>query len=662
MPEEYAASTAFDRTLENWPQGRDWLAPYHKDFEENYAFLYKFEHYDDANANERDRRRTRPKGRQSASKHRHKLAQVLKQSLHISTRGVDQDTDPHFAEDVRWILEYDVQDPQKRFKRHLRRAVSLMLSTGMGALGLDVRDDLCEYPEVRPVLKDPRKLTWTPGWQDPDDDTCPWVTDEIPMMIPDIERRGKVEGRFKWSDTENLSPEIGAEGVHGRAVPADRPIRGAAGGPYPAEPTSADRIQTIWCWYRFDHDYAAPEEKRDLEPHEYYHACPNCPNREYSFITPEGDTVTGGDLPEHGDFCPACEKLGAKSPMSRVEREKVPYEVAKYAAGRRLVIIAPNQGRTFYDGPWPYASNGRPIRNVPIVVMKSYDLPLEPWASCDTVWDFSYQVIANATDRRLYEWISRAGGVLIAGADGLYNANNSAPFEFTDRPISLARWRGMGQPGVTYFQPHGMVGELLPFMNFWNGQFRTDMGISDLGLTPERSKDIPVGTVKQLERTGEIPVDDHAEQVREAMQTLFGVWYDIKKAIMTQRQIVRLRGPQGSDILLRMRGEQLPNVDVIVGAPPSWNEYDAEKAKQIQQLLLPPPGMDPMTWLRVMPIVAETAGIPLETVRKFQRALAPPPPPAPGPPNGPPNGNIPPAIAARMQSMGGMVPPQMQGA
>lgn len=654
-------STVLAAARDNWQSAKDWLEPYHLEFDDLYAFLFKFEHYDDENATTRDRRRAKPKGRQLASKHRHKLANILKQSLYITTRAVDLDTDPEKAEEVRWMLEYEVHDPQKRFRRVLRRAVSLMLATGMGAIVLDVRDDLGDYPEVRPRLLDPRKLGWTPGWSDPDDDTCPWVTVESSMMISEIERRGEGDGKFRWDNTAGLSPDTNADALRGRSLPSDLPLR-SAGASYPGQPTTADRVVVVYCWYRHDHTAKHDDDVYALESSQRYMACPSCPHRDYS-----GD---GDKLPEQGGECPECAALGVPSIMGRVEREKIPRTTAAYSKGRRLVVFAPHQRRVFYDDDWPYSVNGRPMRNVPVALFKSYDLPLEPGASCDTIWDFSYQVIANATDRRLYEWISRAGGILIAGMDGLYNASGSAPFEFTDRPISLARWKGMGQPAVEYFQPHGMIAELMPFVSHWNNQFRADMGMSDLGLTATQSKDIPVGTVQQLVRSGEIPVDDHAEQVREALSPLFGTWYDIKRAIMSERQAVRLRGPDGADFLREMRGEEFPNADVIVGSGPSWDEFDAERVSKLRELLSPPPGMDPTTWSRLMPVLAEEANIPMETVRKVQRALMPPAPPAgaPGQPGmgappaivqaGAPVGNgIPAAIAARMSSMGGGPPP-----
>lgn len=651
--------------LDNLDAGRRELAEYHDTFDDNYAFLYKFDHYSALNANERDRRRSKPRGRQLASKHRHKLAQVMKQALYISTRPVDDETDPGRAEQVRWFMEYEVNDPQKRFRRVMRRAVSLALGAGAGAIGLKARYDLGPYPEVRPYLVDPRSVVWTPGWQEPDDDTCPWVIFDEAMRIADVESMKD----YGWKNTGGLRSEAIEHNQPGRLNQnTAQPLASlASSAPQPGRADTKDRLRIVFCWYRFDSSTYSRDTKeiRDIEPAQRYMACPACPYRDFA--------KPGAELAEYGDLCPECSALGAQRVMERVDKEVVTEDVLRYARGKRLVIAAPDQRRVFYDDAWPYSMNGRPMRNVPLAWFKGYDLPLEPWGSCDTDWDFSYQVIANATDRRLYEWITRAGGVLVSGmgpdGHGLFSANGAKPFEFTDRPISLALWKGMGQPQVQYFQPHGMVGELLPFMNYWNGQFRADMGISDLGLTPERSKDIPATTVRQLTATGEIPVDDHAEQIRESLSSFYGVWYDMKRALMTERQMVRLRGDDGTELMKTMRGEEMPNADVIVGAPPRWDDFDAERLGKFQALMSPPPGMDPATWSRMMPIMAEVAGIPMELVEKLQRAMTPPQIGAPGTPamaapgttapvgNGAPMNGLPDAVAARLQGMGGMGPP-----
>lgn len=633
------------------------LAPYHTEFDELYRFMFKRDRYDDARANERDRRRSKPSGRQIDSKHRRKVAQIMKQALYLSTRGVDVGSDPKQAEDVRWFMEYEVHDPRKRFMRILRRAVSLALGASGGAIGLKVHYDLGPYPEVRPYLMDPRSLWWTPGWQDPDDDTCPYVGWDETWTIEAVEAMKD----YGWKNTAALRSEgLPSSSVTGRSGDPARPIGQYAsnGLPGPGSVERSNAIKVRFCWYRFDQSTKSTQSEYKLEPEDQYLACPNCPFKDYSHEP----------APEHGGMCPDCAKLGTQSPLGLVSTEIVPEEVRAYADGKRLCIVAPDQKRVLYDDAWPWDINGRPIRNVPVCFIRCYDTPLEPWGACDTQWDFSSQVIANALDRRLYEFMSQAGAIIIAGEQGLWNANNTAPYEFTNRPISLARWRGMGEPQVKTFVPSGMVAEILPFMNYWNGQFRADMGISDLGLTAQQSKDIPVGTVRSLTESGEIPVDDHAVQIREALSPLIGTWYDIKRAIMKERQAVRLRGPDGADVLRKMRGEEFPNADVIVGAPPSWDQFDAERVAQLRELLSTPPGIDPMLWwTRVVPVFAEAANIPMETVRKLQEALAPPPQVGPpqgagmpgqaGMPAAAPNGNgIPAPIASRMTSMVPMGP------
>jgi len=102
---------------------------------------------------------------------------------------------------------------------------------------------------------------------------------------------------------------------------------------------------------------------------------------------------------------------------------------------------------------------------------------------------------------------------------------------------------------------------------------------------------------------------------------------------------------------------------VIVGSGPNWDEFDGARMKEVQTLFAVPMGMDPVMWFsQAMPVLAEAANIPMELVRKVQKAMQPPQPPA-GPPigggnppapmmgaNGGPTGmpQLPPAIAARM--------------
>lgn len=637
---------------QNYDRAYAWLEPNFTRWEDNYRFLYYRDHYDDVNANERDRRRAKPRGRQLSSKHRRKLAQVMKSALYISADPVDDALDPDAAERVKWFMEYEVRDPAKRFKRTLRRAVSLAMATDAGAIGLKVYHDMGPYPVIRPYLLDPRCVLWTPGWQDPDDDTCPWVITEETMLVQEIEAMaGDRFGKWAWKNTDGLkggaSPtdNIGSTSRLGKSL-GQLASENAGTGP----DESPDRVRVLYCWYRFDHTTYKrdTDQYRELMPAQYYMACPMCGATDR--------TQPGDKLPERGSACPACMTLGRLSPMLRVTREIVTEDVKAYREGKRLVIVAPDENRVFYDDCWPETVGGRPIRNVPVCFLKCYDIPMDPWGSSDTEWDFTYQVIANALERRLYEFLSQTGGVIVTSWDGLWSADGTKPFQFSDRPISLARTKNMGQPQIQFFEPRGAVGEALPFMNFVNGQFRADMGTSDLGLTQENSKDIAASTVRQLTESGEIPVDDMAEQVREALSPFYGTWYDLKRGVMTERQAVRIR----PDLWETLRGEEMPDADVAVGSGPIWDDFDGERMQKFSILFAPPPPhIPPQSWPQYWSLLAEVGNIPQEMVAKAQRLLAPPAPvdgaPAPGGNPGPPmmGGNgapsaMPPAIANRM--------------
>jgi hypothetical protein len=465
--------------------------------------------------------------------------------------------------------------------------------------------------------------------------------------------------------------DLSAQNVGARSQDPTQPLIAGLGTPRPGDVSPPRRVRVVLRWRRFDttmKDRPA-DEAVALDPKQRYMTCGMCG---YKDMTQDGATLpdTVAD-PTQGPMCPDCAKREQVSLMGRVDREFPPVTTLVYPRGCRLTIVAPDQRRVFYDDAWPYGINGKPMRNVPYAFFKCYDLPLEPWADCDTDWDFSYQVTANALDRRAYEFLSQIGGILIGPMSGLNDWSGKQPFQFTDRPISLARATNPGQPQVSYFQPHGMVAEIMPFAQFLNGQFRADSGIADLGLSPQQSKDIPVGTVRTLFASGEVPVDDLAEQVRDEMSSFFGVWYDMKRAVMTERQLTMLRGEDGRETFAMLRGEELPNADVIVGSGPNWDEFDAERAEKFRTMMSIPPGMDPLTWSKVIPILAEVANIPPDLVRKFQKALAPPQPfpgAMPGDmPNPEANGGamppqeMPPALAARMSGPG-MVPGPMMGA
>ncbi len=551
------------------------VADYHEEWADNFLFHYKFDHYEDEHANTRDRRRVKPKGRQSASKHRHKLAQIMRQSHYITTRPVDMFTDPAEAASARWWLEYEINDPQKRFKRKLRRAYSLAMACGAGAIRLVCRYDLGPYPVIMPQVMDPRCITWTPGFQDPDDIETPEVYFEDWYTPEQIEAMSD----FGWKNTKDPRPDDIARG-DGRSFDRLTPITTRAGNPGPRALSERNLVRVLTRMSRFDRTRKKVNAEMDrvLPPAEWYMACPECGYQERF--------LDGSMLPRVSPSnCPAC----GQHPLMRVERERPIEDLLLYPNGCRQTIIAPGQERKiFYDGPWMHALNGRPPRNIPAAFFRCYDIPLEPWGSSDTAWDWPYQVIANSIMRRGWEQMSRGGSMIVTSGE-LTKYGSKQPFEFSDKPLSLARWRGQGEPQVKFFQPEGLPRNFVEFKQAVDQDFRGDMGFGDVSLSKDQMKGVNVGTIMEARQSGELPVDDQAEQFRENLTPLFGTWYDMKRAVMTERQATQVRGPDGGIQTKNMRGEDLPNLNVIVAAQPTWDAYDAEKGRSLQELLQSPP-------------------------------------------------------------------------
>lgn len=582
------------------------LRQYHVAFDDNYRFWAKREHYSDEHANTRDRRRSKPKSRSLDSKITHKGWQVSKQTGQIHMRGRDKIEDPLLAEAAQEFMQGRVWATDLHWKRILKRAIRMAMGASAGAAALDIRYDLGPYPRVVPRLMDPRALSWTPGWQDHDDITCPAVYEDVWTTTDEVER-------CKWY--KNNKDLAGEDPVTDASRPNPlQPISGTSGGPTQQAPTGeAPRFILLRkVWYRFD-DSATPVaagKPIELKPDQRYMACPTC---DYTDKTQEGASLPDTTaMPGSAGFCPQCRAAGLEQPLGRVDHEQPTESQRLYAQGKRHIIIAPADQRILYDGPW--LKSAIVPRGTPHLFLRCYDQGLEPWGQSDTERDWSYVTAENAMNRRAGESIARAGGIIITGGAGLKKNDGKTDYEFTDAPISLARWMGMGSPEIQFFQPRGMLNELMPYMSYLTSRFDANSGVFDAAaqLGPNRSKDIAVGTMQSLQSSGEIPADDMAEDANLSLGQFYGTWYDMARAVMTVAESIRVKGdPQtGIEDFVRMRGEDLPDMDVIVEGVPSWTQFDQQRIEAIATLRQEP---DP----EMRALMAEAANFPPSIVRRL---------------------------------------------
>lgn len=580
------------------------LRDYHIAFEDDYRFWAKREHYSGSNVNERDRTRIKPRTRALDTKITHKGFQVSRGVGRIWMRPVDKVEDPNTTEAARFLLEYKINDPRLHWRRILKRAIRLAMGAKAAAVALDIRYDLGPFPMIVPRLLDPRALAWTPGFQDPDDITCPEVFEEMWCSPAELARDESLR------DTKGLKGETPEVPDSSRPNPLKPIMQTDAPQQQIPYSKSPKLVRVVKRWRRFDPTMKDVPNgvERNLLPSERYMAC-NCG---YEDRSQDGTT-----LPESGGMCPQCAATGMEQPLARVDVEGLTDRVQSYARGRRLTIIAEDGGdrRVLYDDAWLRGSHIVP-RSVPYLFLRCYDLPLEPWGQSDTERDWSYITAENAMNRRAYESISRAGGIIVTEGSGLTKNDGKTPYEFSDAPISLAKAMGIGgAQAVQFFQPRAMLSDLMPYMTYLTQQISAQSGIFDASATfgPQRSKDVAVGTMQTLERTGEIPSDDMSEDVNEALGIFYGVWFDLARAITSPEEWIGIRGLSGAVELMQMKGELIPNHDVIVEALPSWANYDNERMQAVAMLTAEPdPGL--------REIKAEAANIPPSIVRRIGEA------------------------------------------
>lgn len=567
-------------------------------------FMYRGEHYADETPLQHNQHRLQPRGRQTWSKHRHKLGLISRAEPFIDFEPLDPESTADDGELAVSIMKRLMYDPKIHFRRTLRRVESMALAARIGAMGLTVHYSSRGIPTVIPYLMDGTRLFWTPGWQDLDDITCPWVIEERRMLCSAV-RDMKDQG---WGSTDQVMPDDGERiGGDNRPQATDQSldILGSPGNYGPGRWLRKDKATVLLCWFREDQTRKTQdtEQERELPPDQQYYACPACSYRETPPEALPGVNPTA--LPDEGGLCPNCLKQDRGVMLGKVTHEVVTEDVLAYPDGR-LVIVAPVSHVVLYDGPWPWQ-----IRNVPYMVYPCYEDPTEQIGMSDTTWDWDHQLILNALDRKAYYQIMRAPSVIITN-DELTMNDTDEPLEFTDEPLQIGRWRGVGQPSVTFFQPQTVTPGMSYFRQAIEADLRSDQGIADIGLTGDQLKGVQVGVAQQAEKMGEIPVEDHIAQLQDRLSNFLGVWWDIWREVNESRQSIPVPTSSGRYDWVKVRGSDLKNFHFTVSGAPDWKQIDDEHVQTVQTLLQ---SSDP----GVREIIAQAANLPPSIVRKIEK-------------------------------------------
>lgn len=552
------------------------------------SFLYDQNHYFDQEDRQRRNDRIRPRGRETYSKHRRKKAQIGGGNIHLYVRPVDAGPDIPMSDVSRRVLEHDILNPRKHYKRLRKRMVSSALASRVGAMALDFEPGIGPWGEIVPRLMDPLNLYWAPGWHDHDDLTCPW-TMEVKRIRPEDAQRMK-----SWKNTSKLTPDDGTQldgGRPGRFAFHDT-LESAASGAAGPGPWPRKDFATILVIY-FTNDESRKTVERDeitLEPRDRFMACTTqgCPGE---FRVPDGSVlpVFGSSAmmeePMEGGIpvppCPICGSV-----MERADKVRPTLSMLSYPRGR-MVVVAPFSagGIVLFDDAWPI-----PMRHAPYMVYRCYDDPYRQIGSCDTTLDWDMQLISNSLLRFGYEQMSRSGVVMVVSDGNLTDGTSEQTWQKTDEAYQVAYWNGMGSPHISFHQSQGLPSQWNAYYGAVQGNLRTDQGTNDLGLTPDKSRDIAASSIAQQSELGEVPVEDHREDLGEVESGFFGVWWDMILATWPIERFRRLFNddPQLMQAVQMLLSDSAPNLDVQVLGEPSWDKIDGELTQALNAILASP--------------------------------------------------------------------------
>ena len=477
-----------------------------------------------------------------------------------------------------------------------------------------------------------------PGYLDVHDPMCPRVDIERHMTVADIESKG-------WKDSENLWPDN-----NGRYTNESDWVK-AQGHPSPDDEYKKPTVTVVYCFYRQSTTtYDGDGGHRDLAPDQQYMACAEC-----GFKDETHERMPDGSLPEAGSACPAClEKFmgegGPPSPsyLYRVEREKLTEQRLKYPNGR-LLIFAPHQMRTFYDGPWQ-----APTRSFPLLQMRAYESPYEQAGGSDTLLYWSLQALLDALRKQGYDQMVTSKPLLIMASTpdgkGLTDASGRQ-FLWSDSNDQIAYYDG--PPGMISQMVHQFQGSGLPtafpqLYGILSQSFYQARGVGQISFGPDQSKDVAFKSLMLQKESGDVPVEDHKQIWREEEGLFLGCVLDVWVHNSTAERAIRYLGDDGVMQFQLLRGSDIPNVDVVIGTPPQVKQGAVDEINALMQW-----SQIPLTSVRR--ILARRLNIAPSEVAEVEAELSAPPPGAP-PMGGEQNGTPVPDFTAAQGVAG---PPQM---
>lgn len=583
----------------------------------------------DNGSEERDRRLTQIRGQEIQDTVRDFAAEATAKPRSVEARPIDTDTDADIAEVEVALVDQELKNPWKGFETRYYECVLDSRERRMGILWADWEPELGAYGEITYRTIDPRRSLWSAGY-DPHHPMCDVFLEQRRCPVKWVHEN--YPNTKDWLTADHASLD-----TSGRRMQEHVPIiRGADGHTMlPVGNPDDDSVELWFCWYKNEGatKYRATGKDLLLKPEQRYMACENgCGYRSdtqgqlQQQTGSEGTPKLVGDLPQQADGCPQCAEQGIPGTLTRIDTRAEKEAVLAYSRGKRLTIIAPfcaaPDDAPIYDGKWPIPS----CRSFPALFLWAYLSPRKPMGKSDVTLMWDQQVasdnLATIALQRVFEhrnyWVLPAAGI---------NDFNGQRFNFRDDqrnvmyrdatkgefgPLDVEVKNGSGLDDAGWNLAWSAVQEKLT-------RYR---GVTDFGITPDNSRNIPVGTVQALEKQGKIPVEEYNRRKNQELSKFYGVLSDMIHATYTPQRLTRLN-IDGIDLVVNMWGQDMPNFDFVIEETPDFTGLDKARAEAFTQLLgvIPQAAQLGLPPDRLMELFAEMNNLPRSVVRKLVKEL-----------------------------------------
>lgn len=575
-------------------RGARYWSDIHESIREERAF-YEGQHYaEDVEPLDKNAQSMRFVGPELFSLVRHKHGQLMAEAHLLEARPVDRVSDPQDAEIAVQLVEWETTNPQKGFQECEELMALAALAARVGLVWIDYDPDEGPWGEVMFRPGDSTRFMMEPGFHDPHDIKCGWIVEESDWPIESVLA---IPG-LKSGVREKLQPETNnpAQSI------SDRQSRGTQ----ETGEDLAEGVVRVRRWM-FKNDRTVKERRKTgtfttFADADRYMVCGD-PSTETVGCgwRSEGD---GTGLPESG-ACPECGGV-----TTRIDGREEVEDVLVYPRGRRMVLEAPNQNLLLYDGKWPVAA-----RSFPVYYLSAYLSadPSRPTGPSDTAVYWTQQAASDFLMTKGFRALAEHQRYFALPRVGVTDYRGKR-FEFRDDQYNVMYWDETqfgGPPTIQALEGSSLDNALPGYWNMVQSVFKSNQGTTDLGLTPDSSKDIPATSILQMTQQGEIPIEHLKRRRRRAIGKGHGVLWDYIRNTYPAARLARLRMDDGTDAVLSLRGDELPNFDFVIADRPPFTGLEKAKSEALDKLIMVPP-----EWLE---IYAEVNNLPQSIVRKVQK-------------------------------------------